>query len=299
MELYAIPKDMKLIHSITNGKPNSLLRFLTDLQEHVCGIDDTRVKEEGYERAVCQANTDEATWHCKERVVYGTDSTKTKLLLIGWVADHEKEKGKLDYKKYREKACRVKDKDFEGRVHISLTDEIAKLAEKDTAKTEKVDPPERISEWEILLATVREETQEKDMEEVNMRIHDALYDHKITQAERAMIRKMPKDSILRRTIHNVQQQVDQEKANQGDQDQYTTETKQTPGSTQQKPTQADLAQTGQSLGAQAKQLSQQQAQTAQDRNLLNTARTNPATPAPEKPAVQIAQLPRKSQNDGL
>ena len=97
MELYAIPKDMKLIHSITNGKPNSLLRFLTDLQKHVCGIDDTRVKEEGYERAVCQANTDEATWHCKERVVSGMDSTKTKLLLIGWVGDHEKEKGKLEY----------------------------------------------------------------------------------------------------------------------------------------------------------------------------------------------------------
>ena len=298
MELYAIPKDMKLIHSITHGKPNSLLRFLTDLQKHVCGIDDTRVKEEGYDRAVCQANTDEATWHCRERVVYGTDSTKTKLLLIGWVADHQKGKGKLDYKEYKETACRVKDKDFEGRVHISLTDEIAKLAEKDTAKTEKVDPPERISEWETMLATVKEESKEKDMQELKMLIHDALSTQKITQAERAMIRKMPKDNILRRTIHNVQQQVDQEKATQGDQDQQTTETKQAAKTTQHKPTQANLTQTGQSLGAQAKQLSQQQAQTTQDRNLLNTARTNTTTSEPEKTAAKMVQLPRKPQNDG-
>ena len=115
MQVYADNSGIKSLERACQG----YIEALRDIENHVIGTNESRVHEEELGRALCQADTQQQSWYCAGRFVYGMDSQKQKALCVGHVDDHYSPKGKNDYRNLRKVARRTKNRDFDDKIFVS------------------------------------------------------------------------------------------------------------------------------------------------------------------------------------
>jgi len=195
IQVYA---DSPALRSLERAR-QGYIEALQDIENHVIGADESRVHEEENGRALCQADTQEQSWHCADRFVYGMDHEKERALCVGHVTDHQG-KGYNDYKEKKKIAKKTKNSDFKNKIFIS-SEQI--IQQTQIIADEMIHSP-KLSRLELLKEMYFDLKSEEEMKSFQEILVASLRENgPITNSEQKIICRLPHSNPFRIEMEKV------------------------------------------------------------------------------------------------